>query len=171
VTWSDFFWDFLSNTLATMVGVGVGLPVGFWFERRLERGREKKTEARRQQELRGFLLMLEASLVANLASIQSCEIDIGTKRLRFDAGLELFTWDAIKSQVAELLDDHFFRVRVTQYFARLKMFESLVAAYRDVPGREDLRETIVGIAPQLRDEGLAIHVALQKFKPAPPGTP
>jgi len=52
MTWTGFFWDVASNTLATAIGVGGGVPVAFWIDRRRQHAEDVVAAVRRNEERR-----------------------------------------------------------------------------------------------------------------------
>src|SRR3954447_23936497 len=117
MTGPEFWLDVPSNTIATIIGVGIGIPVGFWFEHRIERQREYKSNVGRLESLRGVIFVLRESLDANLSAIELCEREVGSSRIIYEPGLELFTWEAIKPQVVEFLGNPEFIARIARFFS------------------------------------------------------
>jgi hypothetical protein len=165
VTWSDFAWDVLSNTIATFFGVIGGIPAGLWIERRIERHRNIVAAVQRGESLGAVASALDTCLDANLFAIEATERDISTGYLTLDAGLELFTWEALKNRIVELIDDPKFVARLARYFARLTTFQTMVSVYRDhhQGPRDPIKDRILKLGPELRNEGRSIREALKRL--------
>jgi len=178
MTWPEFFWDVASNTFATMIGIVFGVPVALWIERRrqhkddlanaIRRNEERRTVEERLRQRRATLVgLLDTSLVVNLAALQTAETEIGRGEHVFTSGLELQTWDVLKPQIVELIDDPAFVARLAQYFAQLGIFDAMVTqriswdvAYQ---GSGLLKDRIVQLGPELRHEGGLIREKLRRF--------
>ena len=55
MTAMDFWLSFASNSLATILGLIVGIPVGFWVERRLEKRRNQEQFTQMQARINDLL--------------------------------------------------------------------------------------------------------------------
>jgi hypothetical protein len=159
---AEFWLGLLSNLIATFVGV----VLAFEVERRREQSRERQANKARLESLRGVVFVLDASIEANVTAVETCERELGTGRFIVEPGLELFTWDAIKPQVVELLGNPAFIARIARFFSRVKAFELTVAAHR-LHQTDELRTALINIGPQLRHEGRAIREALPRFNAKP----
>jgi len=105
------FWkDFVSNTLATLLGVAVGIPVALGIHRLVTRWRESKKVAVQRSSLAQrrsqFLQMLRESLEKNLALVKQMEREVRPESVIFynvDTQL-LEATSSIKYEITEDLD-------------------------------------------------------------------
>jgi hypothetical protein len=55
MTATDFWLNFASNSLATILGLIIGIPMAFWIERRLEKRRSEQQSKQTQQKIEDLL--------------------------------------------------------------------------------------------------------------------
>jgi hypothetical protein len=111
--------------------------------------------------------LLDSSLRANLDAVARTGAEVGQGRHVFESGLELQTWDGLKPQVVDLVDDPAFVAKLAQYFAQLNVFEAMVAQrLRGHPGYEGSRTLggeIIKLAPEMRQRDMAILAELRRL--------
>lgn len=112
--WSQF-WPALA---ATVVGAGIGVPVGLAIDR------WRQTLAARTERRKVAHLLLD-SVRWNRAALQGL-------RSRWDdsmygqlggTGLDLGAWEALRTDALRFIDDRALRVQVTQFYGRLATLE------------------------------------------------
>jgi hypothetical protein len=173
MNWLDFWSGAAANTIGSIVGVIIGVPIALGIERNRQRRADAADRERREQEqklalerLRERFRMLVALLVdnidTNLKVVERLEIDVGYDRPVYRSDLELETWDVLKPDLLELIDDPAFVVRLAALFAKLHEFAAMLSRRAQwVPGYEGftaIREEIVRLGPHVRADGrLILH--------------
>jgi len=174
MTWWDFLLDFASNTLAT----GVGITVGLWIDRqrhmastvaearRRNAKREVVAEKLRQRRTQ-MVALLDRSLELNSQALVFAETEVGSDRHLFVSGLELETWEVLKPQLVKLIDDPGLVARLASHFARLEVFDRMVTQRAQLErasgGRDSLKADIVQLGPELRYKGMLLREDLKFF--------
>jgi hypothetical protein len=159
------FWaDLLSNLIATLVGVFLGVVAALKADRDRHHteataaaARDLETrraaDALRAEKRKAVVALLVHSLDVNFDAMQYTEREVAAGRHTFDSGLELQTWDVLKSEVVEHVDLDVV-ARLAQHFTHLAVFDRMVVSRfpwsSEYEGSRALRDRIVQRGPQLR---------------------
>jgi len=126
---SKFLEAFLPNLVATLIAVGLGIPIGLWFNRRMLASAEPLKAQDEQHHLETALLTLEHSLTANRPRLQKVTemLDEGPILLDFD--LDISTWEAVRTEVVPYLHSPQLSSRLAHHFGRLGSVVKLQELY------------------------------------------
>ena len=122
----DAFWP---NVAATLVGVVLGLPVALWVNR-LATSRST-ADARAAQELRvdHALQVLTSAFESNTTLLRDYSDVLAASKVRWNIGLDLSAWSAIREDLAAELTDPAFRRKVAFHFSQLSLLRRLNDEY------------------------------------------
>lgn len=177
MTWLEFWSGAAANTIGSIVGVVIGVPIALAMERARHRREEaiareqtaleaKRTAERLRQQRAAVVSLLSRNLESNLHAIERAEIEVGYDRPVYRSDLELQTWDALKPVLVGIIDDPEFVTRLATFFARLHEFASLLARRMTwqpgFQGFTDSKAEVVKMGPELRHHGRLILEELRK---------
>lgn len=161
----DNFWsNFVSNGLATVLGVVLGIPAAFWLERRGRRTRDDEERKRLAGDRHALAVALITALDTNIQVLATNAAEISAGRMVVVSGVELFTWEALQARAVELLKDPQLIGRLAEFFAEAKTFDTMVAVYRDMPlgpPRQDLKILVIQTAPTIEQKGIKVRDQLK----------
>jgi len=171
MTWADFAGNAAANTIGSLVGVVVGVPIALWVERRRLRREEIADVERRhradeldQERLKQRYTLLGTLLVdtidKNLAAVERAEIDVGYDRPLYRSDLDLETWDVLKPDLLPVIQNPAVVVRIAVLFAQFREFADMLSRRAQwtsgYHGFASIRDEIVKLGPQLRHHGRAL---------------
>ncbi len=114
-----FFEAFWPDFASTVLGLFLGLPLALWAERRIASYSQR---IKRQEEQRQFavaLQILTQTLTANRDRLRDLIRRLESGRVPFDTELDTSTWEAVKSEVTQHLQDPLLQGRIAYHFSRL----------------------------------------------------
>jgi len=165
----DFrFWqDFASNSLATLLGVLVGIPIALWLNRLLTRWQESRKTSQEQalaaQQRRQLLQMLREALQKNRDLILQMEQQLRSKTVIF-YNVDTQLLDATSSIKYEILDDlelsrllDSIRYELLHLHRKVELqLETAYSAFKAVDTYREMRDRLIQAIhdhfPRIKDE-------------------
>jgi hypothetical protein len=126
---NDFLTAFIPNLAATLVGVGLGLPIALWLNRLALRGAEKTSKRADAQRVDHALDVLISAMQINASLLRDYEKVLTASKVRWRLGLDVVAWDAIKADFVADLTGSSLRREVAFHFYQLAMLTTLNQEY------------------------------------------
>ncbi len=150
----DFYSNFLSNLLATVIGIGFGLPIALWLDR-IFRSRNEKEKARESFErVKKILILLQSELKENQDSIDKFHEDVSN----YYHPVRVESWNAF-SDGGELqwLNDPELLAVLSSTYATINHYHSIYDKYVQASlfpisiGSPELKKRIFNIVVKQQD--------------------
>lgn len=164
---SAFWLDALSNLIATIAGVAIGLPIALWLDRRARSMSEKEKRTERQERCRTVIRLLNVELYKNARSLRQFHKDLDN----YPCFIQLESWRAF-ADGGELqwIDDPMLLHYLSLAYANLRQFAAVYSKYEQTfffpkpPRHEIEREQVFRSALGARGRALrASEAALKRL--------
>lgn len=132
MTLLEFWGNFLSNSLAPILGLIIGIPIAFWVERRLEKRRDKKE---RDQNNKRIVAILERVLLQitnaelKLRAIDNVDQNARTLFIYFS---EIEVVDTMRDELTELETDWDVLVSIDMIISDFRSLNYLLGLNREL---------------------------------------
>ena len=114
------FWSsFWPNLASTIVGVGGGVPLGLWLNRRALTHSNAARRRAERAEVAHTLEVLSAAIDDNRARLETFATVLKRNETLFDLGLDTSAWGALQAGLTSELKDPTLRRQLARYFVRL----------------------------------------------------
>ena len=124
-----FLSAFWPNLAATLVGVALGLPIAMWVNRLALKGTERTTQKVQSQRVHHALQVLVSAMEANGGLLREYAQVLSVGQLKWQLGLDVSAWDAIKADFVAELTDPSLRREVAFHFSQLVVLTALNQEY------------------------------------------
>ena len=172
---ADFWPHFLSQLLATVIAVCIGVPVGLWIYQRALTHRERGGGSGRN-ELAYAIDVLTLALEANRPRLQQLAQVTAQHQAMHETGLDASTWHAVQPFLASYTGNPAMRPRLAYHFSRvatLRALSDLLLHYTVGPEstsdgapqvRRQIQADICSAATQLDREASELVMELRQVK-------
>jgi hypothetical protein len=155
MTWPDFWWDVASNTIATFLGVLMGIPAALAVERLLERRSEAKGRRAADARQREAVRLVARTLERNIQGVESLQRAIAAGETNLTPQLDATTWNVLRHELSglpiELLAD------LSLVFNRVEELRGVQARYEDqfftaaaaLPSAAEAKRALQGVLIEL----------------------
>lgn len=126
---SEFFKDFLPGFIATVLGIPIALPFALWTNSLIVAQTEKAKQKEEAASLFRSLTAIKEALTFNSLHFGIMLQTFKDNRIPLDDHVDSSTWDAVKADVVQYLDDPSLKRRIAYHFSRMKELHRLQAVY------------------------------------------
>jgi hypothetical protein len=122
----EAFWPSLASTA---LGVVLGLPVALWVNRRAMHWSERAKRKEEEGQLRLALGEVRASVDRNRSNAKKLQQAPGSLKLYNYPELDTMTWDAVRADIVNYLEDPSLRSMISRHYAQVAMLERYCEMY------------------------------------------
>jgi hypothetical protein len=164
----DFWRQFLQNFAATLLGVAIGIPVAFWWDRFQHRRRQ----ADELERLRIALLTIVDAIDVNTKTFHAVLAEIVEKPF-YAPDLDVARWAAVQGEVIAHMRDPELQGDLAHYFERVAAFREANRLYAMAEtngtasdrSKKDIRGAIVWLAHELLKQTADLERRLREWAP------
>lgn len=123
------FWlDVLSNLIATIIGVALGIPTAQWLQGRSERG-QRRADAARVRDAIGVLI---ECIQKNVRGLDSAREHLARGDRVFGTHVDLDTWESVRPTITTLVKNPTVYASCADLFARFRLTATLLDRHLDM---------------------------------------
>ena len=126
------FWtDVASGLISTVVGVGLGVPVGLWLNRRALRASEQSADVDRRARVAELLGVASDAVEHNAQMLRGHLQHLSNNRIAISPAFHTATWEAISADVIRDVRQPALRHALSFHFAAVSQWKELNDRYVD----------------------------------------
>lgn len=128
---TEFLDQVWAEFVATLAGVGFGIPAGLYIEAAVERRTERAADERRRRRRQKVASILLGSLQHNLEMLRHVEDAISRDRGMLEVGFDTARWSVIQQEAHELFPDVELAAELAHVYSQFAGVRNLLMLYRD----------------------------------------
>jgi hypothetical protein len=168
MNWPEFWSGAAANTIGSIVGVIIGVPIALWMERVRQRQSDTVAETRRGNRQREIVEQLVRSLNANIGAVENLRAQLEKQATSLAPQLDASAWAIFRGELEGLPPELVYDLSLV--FHRVEELPFVLRRFEDLyltPGamlpavdkvRDALRHTLLelcvrflAVAPSVRD--------------------